>query len=177
MAPPLPLPSPLPPPLYLLSTPLLTPLLTLALNSHTQPSRSTLTLHTPLLPHLYRGILAGHDFTRAHKGVSDAVTQFAIEHELTLYLTQVQYEREDVQGNMIPPCCPSWYVWAPPTMIHHHPPSPTITHHHPPSPTKYPPPTRYFFKRNADGSIHATEEKAPGVVATVNALPMNPREN
>ena len=98
----------------------------------------TLPAHTYLPTIHHRGILAGHDFTRAHLGVAHAVSEFAVRHGLTLYLTQVQVKRVDVQGNEIPPCCPSWY----------------------------------FFKPNADGSMHANEEKAPGVVATVNAMPM-----
>ena len=36
------------------------------------------------------GILAGHDFTRAHEGVARAVCEFAVRHELTVYLTQVK---------------------------------------------------------------------------------------
>jgi len=51
------------------------------------------------------GILAGHDWTDKpeHEGVKRAVSEFAAEHDRTVYLTAVPpYNIED---------CPSWYVY------------------------------------------------------------------
>ena len=56
-----------------------------------------------------QGILAGHDFTKAHPGVRRAVMRFAVDRGLKLYLTDVQTLRKDVEGRDIPSCCPSWY--------------------------------------------------------------------
>ena len=56
------------------------------------------------------GIIAGHDFTRAHPGVAEAVVHFAETQGKKLFLTGVQKARKDVLGNDIPPCCPSWYI-------------------------------------------------------------------
>lgn len=57
------------------------------------------------------GIFSGHDFTKAHEGVSQAVVEFALKHQLTLYITDVMRPRSDVLGNTLPPCCPSWYFF------------------------------------------------------------------
>jgi hypothetical protein len=51
------------------------------------------------------GILAGHDWTDKpeHEGVKRAVSEFALEHDRTVYLTAVPpYGIED---------CPSWYFY------------------------------------------------------------------
>ena len=78
------------------------------------------------------GVMAGHDYTKAHAGVARAVHAFLADgpHDgawrwgdgsalggagpaPTLYLTDVQVPRADVHGALIPPCCPSWYFMKP----------------------------------------------------------------
>jgi len=71
------------------------------------------------------GMLAGHDFTRAHAGVAAAVLHFArhaatatmghgsVRSDVTLFVTDVQKPRLDVRGLELPPCCPSWYLFKP----------------------------------------------------------------
>lgn len=52
-----------------------------------------------------QGILAGHDWDEKpnHAGVKQAVTEFAQEHDLAIFLTSVQpYVQEE---------CPSWYCY------------------------------------------------------------------
>mmetsp|Transcript_58612 Transcript_58612/g.79940 ORF Transcript_58612/g.79940 Transcript_58612/m.79940 type:complete len:249 (-) Transcript_58612:154-900(-) len=57
------------------------------------------------------GMLAGHDYTRAHQGVTRAANDWAKEQGAKLYLTDVQSVRRDARDNLIPPCCPSWYMF------------------------------------------------------------------
>jgi len=69
------------------------------------------------------GMVGGHDFTRAHSGVARAALEWAAAHGLVLFVTGVQQPREDVLGNLLPPCCPSWYFFKPPSAkgdsLHH----------------------------------------------------------
>jgi hypothetical protein len=50
-----------------------------------------------------QGICAGHDFDDTHPGVKQAVTAFAQEHDLTVYLTAVEGFGQE--------SCPSWYCY------------------------------------------------------------------
>jgi hypothetical protein len=66
------------------------------------------------------GMLAGHDFTRAHAGVAAAVLHFARSAPVApglggvaVFVTDVQQPRLDVRGLALPPCCPSWYLFKP----------------------------------------------------------------
>jgi len=62
---------------------------------------------------IYGGILGGHDFTLAHEGVPKAIIYFCLKNNLKLYITDIMRPRSDVMGNILPPCCPSWYIYKP----------------------------------------------------------------
>lgn len=72
--------------------------------SHTYEAvRADLEVWWPVLSD--RGIMSGHDWTDQpiHAGVKMAVTEFAGQHGLTIYITTVE--------GYLPETCPSWYLY------------------------------------------------------------------